>query len=288
MKPKGKILLIGGAEDHGNGEEPEIARDNKDFHHYEILEELIPKRRNHRIEVITTATGDPDYTSERYRKVFRDMGIREVGFMDIRDKLDARDEDYLERLRDADTVFFSGGDQFRLCAILAGTTAQDILLDKYENDEDFMIGGTSAGAMAIPTIVLDETKSREALLGGDVHTTAGLGFLDYCIVDTHFIRRGRFGRLAHAVVVNPSLLGIGLGEDTAMLIRDGSEAECFGSGMVVVIDAKDIEQTNIAEEEDGYPIFVENLRVDLLVKGCRYSLKDRRLHRPAMRSRSRR
>lgn len=281
-------MLVGGAEDHGDGEEPEIARDNKDFHHYEILEELIPRRRKHRIEVITTATGDPDYTSERYREVFREMGIREVGFMDIRDKLDARDEDYLERLRDADTVFFSGGDQFRLSAILAGTTAQDILLDKYENDEDFMIGGTSAGAMAIPTMVLDETKSREALLGGDVHTTAGLGFLDYCIVDTHFIRRGRFGRLAHAVVVNPGLLGIGLGEDTAMIIRDGSEAECFGSGMVVIIDAKDIQQTNIAEEEDGYPIFVENLRVDLLVKGCRYSLKDRRLYRPAMRSRSRR
>jgi cyanophycinase len=287
MTPKGRILLIGGAEDKGDGEEPEIARNNKQFHHYEVLEELISVRRHPRVEIITTATKDPDRTAERYEKVFEDIGIRDLGFIDIADKIDARRERYLDLLRRADAVFFSGGDQFRLSTILAGTPAQELLLDKYEHERDFIIGGTSAGAMAIPNIVLDETESREALLSGDVHTTAGLGFLDHCIVDTHFIRRGRFGRLAHAVIVNPGLLGVGLGEDTAMLISDGSEAECFGSGMVVIIDAKDIEQTNITEAEEGYPVFVENLRIDLLVKGCRYSLRDRRLYRPAMRERSR-
>lgn len=282
MIPKGKILLIGGAEDQGAGEEPAIAQDNKAFHHYEVLEALIPKNKNHRIEVITTASKDPKAIERRYKAAFSHIGIKHVGFLDIDSKLKARQETHIKRIQKASVVFFSGGDQFRLATIIAGTKIQELLLEKYHKQKDFVIGGTSAGATSIPTIVLDATRTNEALLRGDVHTTSGLGLLDYCIVDTHFIRRGRFTRLAHAVLVNPSLLGIGLGEDSAMLIKNGSEAECYGSGMVIIVDAKNIEQTNITEQKEGYPVFVENLKVDILVKGCRYSLKERRMYRPAI------
>ena len=117
----------------------------------------------------------------------------------------------------------------------------------------------------------------EALLGSDLHTASGLGLLENCIIDTHFIKRGRFSRLAHAVVINPGNLGIGLGEDTALIITNGCEAECRGSGMVVIIDGAEIEQTNISEVEENAPVYVENFKVHLLVEDCRFNLETRRM-----------
>ena len=281
-KPKGTMLLIGGAEDKGPDEEPPIADENKDFHEMEILEAMAPAKKDGRVEVITTATSDPDGAREQYTKAFHKVGVKNIGFLDIETKMEAREEKYIERIKKARGVFITGGDQFRVSTILGGTPVCDMLREKYQHDEHFIVGGTSAGAMALTGIILAETTSREAMLAGHLHTAAGLGLLERCIVDTHFIKRGRFGRMAHALVVNPMLLGIGLGEDTAMLIKHGTEAECLGSGMMIVIDAKGIEQTNIMDQQEGHAIFVENLRVDLLIRGCRYSLKDRKLHRPAI------
>lgn len=275
-------MLIGSAEDLGDSEDKEIAQKNRQFRRFDILKHLVPRHKEHNIEVITTATHEPDRSKKIYTKAFDQLGIKNVGFIDIEDKLDARKKEYIERIEDATAVFFSGGNQFRVSTILGGTTVLEALTERYMNDPDFTIAGTSAGAMAIPGIILNDYHSSEALIAGEVRTCSGLGILQHCIVDTHFIKRGRFGRLAHAIMVNPGLLGVGLGEDTALLIKDGSEAECYGSGMVVVIDGKDIEQTNITEQREGYPVFVENLRVDLLVRGCRYSLADRRLYNPAI------
>lgn len=134
--------------------------------------------------------------------------------------------------------------------------------------------------MVMSSIMITAGGLAEALIEQDLKTSSGLAFIQNCIIDTHFIKRGRFARLAHAIIINPDQLGVGLGEDTALIIKNGSEAECRGSGMVVIIDGKHIRQTNITAVRDNEPVYVENLKVHLLVKGCRFSIKTRKLYNP--------
>jgi cyanophycinase len=283
MTPKGTILLIGGAEDKEDGQSPEMKTANKDFKKFEILKELIPAngKRNKRIEIITTASSMPDEMNRTYATAFRKIGFKEIGFIKIETKNEARENDYSDRIRAAHAVLFTGGDQFTLSSILGGTAVVKAIKDKYTEDKDFVIAGSSAGAMVMSKIMIYEGGVTEALLKGDVKMSSGLGILDSCIVDTHFIKRGRFARLANAIIMNPEDIGIGLGEDTALIIRKGVSAECCGSGSVTIIDGNDITCTNIADAEDETPVFVENLRVHLLSKGCRFSLKERKIIIPA-------
>lgn len=275
MNPKGKLLIIGGAEDKGDSEStPEAAIKNKDYTRYEILDQIgsFSDGKNV-IEVITTASEDPQGMADMYKKVFRKIGYKQTGFINVKDHKDAHNEEYMNRINAAGAVLFSGGDQFRLSTIIGGTDVRKAIHDKYMNDPNFIVAGTSAGAMVMAEVMIKEGGTEEVLLDTDIKTTSGLGFLKNAIVDTHFIKRGRFGRLAHAVMINPGLLGIGLGEDAALIIKNGTDAEVCGSGMVVLIDGKHIGQTNITDAESGEPVYVEDLKVHLLVGGCRFSLK---------------
>jgi cyanophycinase len=277
MIPKGTILIIGGAEDRDNND-TDMQVNNKVYEKFEILKELLPKNgRQKRIEIITTASADPEGMKRTYVNAFKNIGFKNVGYMAIQDKLHAKEKQVCERVEKAHAVFFSGGDQFKLAGTLGGTEVIRVLNDKYIHDKDFVVAGTSAGAMALPKIMIYEGGVHEAILKDDIKMAGGLGIFDTCIVDTHFIKRGRFARLSHAIVMNPEALGVGLGEDTALIIKNGFDAECRGSGMVVIIDSREITQTNITEIEDGEPIFVEGLKVHLLVKGCKFSIKHRRM-----------
>jgi cyanophycinase len=277
MIPKGKLLIIGGAEDKGDEDLP-IASMNTQYREMEILRQLLPTNKNGgRIEVITTATDMPDEVREMYEKAFAKIGYKNTGFMDIQDKMQAREEEYLERIGSAQTILFTGGDQFKIATIIGGTPIADAIYHRYKEDKDFTVAGTSAGAMVLSKIMIQGGGVHEALFETDLRISSGLGLLRDCIVDTHFIKRGRFGRLAHAVIVNPGQIGIGLGEDTALIIKKGHEAECFGSGMVVIVDGRYIEQTNIASVDEGTPIYVENLKVHVLVKGCVFDIRESRL-----------
>jgi cyanophycinase len=193
----------------------------------------------------------------------------------INDKILAHQKDYLSRIEKASAVFFSGGDQFRISTIIGGTPILDILKKKYYHNKSFILAGTSSGAMAMAKIMIHEAEVDEAILKDNLHVSSGLGFFNHCIIDTHFIKRGRIGRLCHAVLINPDLIGIGLAEDTALIIKKSYEATCIGSGMVIIIDAHGIKQTNITEEDNDSPIFVENLKVHILTKGCSYNCKTR-------------
>jgi len=273
--PKGKLLIIGGAEDKGTTDESD--NKNRDFHSYEILEELLPDDTENKrtIEVITTASQVPDEVGSDYIEAFKRRGFDHVNYMNIGNKADAADEGFIKRAQKAHAIFFSGGDQFRLATIMGGTKIMEAICERYMNDPDFILAGTSAGAMAIPTLMLYYGDSNEAMLKGDVKISSGLGLMDRCIVDTHFVKRGRFGRLAQAVLMNPTCIGIGLGEDTALIINRGNHAECYGSGMVTIIDGKEIGHTNIAYAEEETPLCVENLKVHILKKGNGFLLKER-------------
>lgn len=272
MVPKGRLLIIGGAEDKGENQVP-IAVHNKQFVHLEILKELVSEKSlDDRIEVITTATGFPLEIRASYEKAFSKVGYTNVGFLDIHTIADTKNEEYLDRVNKADTIMFCGGDQFKIATIIGGSPISDAIHRRYKTDSKFTVAGTSAGAMVMSKLMIQSGGTNEALIDYDLRISSGLGLVEDCIIDTHFIRRGRFGRLAHAVISNSNQLGIGLGEDTALLIRKGRKAQCLGSGMVVIIDARHIEQTNVSDVEKGDPIYVDNLRVHLLVRNCEFNI----------------
>jgi cyanophycinase len=277
--PKGKLLIIGGAEDIGERKKlSEAQEESTNYKRFEILSELFPTgaNGNHRIEVITTASEEPHEMGEKYIKAFKRAEIDNVGILHIGNRNEAKDDATVKRIEKANAVFFSGGDQFRISTILGCTKVVEVISKKYKQDKTFIIGGTSAGAMAMSRLMIYRGDSSLALLKGDVKITSGLGLVEHCIIDTHFINRGRFGRLAEAVIMNPTCIGLGLGEDTALFIKNGNEAQCLGSGMVVVIDCKGIGHTNIPYVEDDTPVCAENLTVHILAKGNGFLLKERK------------
>ncbi|MDF2436811.1 MAG: cyanophycinase [Bacteroidota bacterium] len=273
--PKGTLILIGGAEDKGDGRA--LTR-NREYEEFEILSELLPKdkkRNKKKIEIITTASSVPKEVNEMYKEAFKKIGFKEVGFINMSNHEEADYPKYVERIHKAHSVLFSGGDQFRLATILGSSDVIDAVKHKYVHDSDFIVAGTSAGAMAMSGLMLYEGENNEAMLSQTVKFSSGLGFIHGCIIDTHFIKRGRFGRLAQSIVMNPACIGIGLGEDTALVIKKGNRAECKGSGMVVIIDGKDVGHTNIAYAAPDVPLCIENLRVHILSKRNGYALKER-------------
>ncbi len=276
--PKGKLIAIGGAEDKGtNLETGEIYRNNLNFFELGILRKVMEEAGGPtaRIEVITTASMIPYEVGENYLNAFGRIGCTNVDVMHIRTRKDAMNDKYIERIRHCDCVMFSGGNQLRLSATDGGTELLSILKKRY-NEENFVIAGTSAGAMAMSNTMIYEGNAMRAHLKGEVKITTGLGFVNSVIIDSHFEKRGRFGRLAQAVATNPGCIGIGLGEDTGMLITDGNKMEAIGSGLVIIIDGHDILHSNIADIPEGNPISIENLKVHFCEKGNGYMIKERK------------
>jgi len=277
--PKGKLIAVGGAEDKGiDTSIGNTHHGNLNFIELGILRRIVQESGgiSARIEVITTASTIPYEVGENYMDAFGKIGCMDIGIMHIRTRPDAQQADYVQRIRDCDAVMFSGGNQLRLSTIFGGTTFLKILLDRYQNEENFVVAGTSAGAMAMSNTMIYEGNAARAHLKGEVKMTTGLGFIDDVIIDSHFEKRGRFGRLAQAVASNPQCVGIGLGEDTGMLITYGNRMEAIGSGMVMIVDGYDIGLSNIADIPDGNPISVENLKVHLCAHGNAYLLNERK------------
>jgi len=266
MTPKGRLIIIGGKEDKSETD-PEMKDVNKGFIPKEILK-LIVESKDDRIEVITTATSEPKSTEKTYRETFKKLGYSNFGFLYITEKANSES---LQRIEDAKTVFFSGGDQSKICNVLKNSKILERIHKRYLLDEKFTIAGTSAGAMCLSSVMISEAVNGEAMIGYDLKLDEGLRFLD-CIIDTHFVHRSRFGRLAHAVILNQKILGIGLGEDTSLVVGQGNIATCKGSGMVIIISSKHIKQTNVETVKKGCPIFAENLIIDILTENCKINL----------------
>ena len=275
---KGKLLAIGGAEDKGTDlESGEVKRNNLNFFELGILRRIVEETGgiNTRIEVITTASMIPYEVGDNYLNAFGKIGCTDIGLMHIRNRADTMNEEYLERIRTCGAVMFSGGNQLRLTSTFGGTQFLNIILQRFNDEFEFLVAGTSAGAMAMSNTMIYEGNAAKAHLKGEVKITTGLGFMDDVIFDSHFEKRGRFGRLAQAVASNPSCIGIGLGEDTGMLIKDGNTMEAIGSGLVIIVDGHDIGHSNIADIPDGCPISIENMKVHFCEKGNGYKAIDR-------------
>ena len=278
IHPKGKLIAVGGAEDKGTDlEKGEIFRNNLNFFELGILRRIVDEAGgiDCRIEVITTASTIPYEVGNNYLNAFGKIGCTNVGVMHIRNRQEVNDEEYLKRIEKCDAVMMTGGNQLRLSATFGGTTFLRAILNRYES-ENFVVAGTSAGAMAMSNTMIYEGNAIRAHLKGEVKITTGLGFIDDVIIDSHFEKRGRFGRLSQAVATNPQCIGIGLGEDTGMLITEGNKMEAIGSGLVMIIDGHEIRHSNIADIPDGNPISIENIKVHFCEKGNGFYLRERR------------
>lgn len=276
--PQGHLVAVGGAEDKGTDLEKGILQRNRlNFFELGILKNIVSliDNKEAKVEVITTASSIPDEVAQNYKDAFEKLGCLNVGHMRIRNREDVNTADNIERLKACNCVMFSGGNQLRLSSIFGGTVFLDILKQRYQ-DEGFLIAGTSAGAMAMSNTMIYEGNAAIANLKGEVKITTGLGLMQNVIIDTHFDKRGRFNRLAQAVAAQPGAIGIGLGEDTGIIVSGGHELKAIGSGSVVIIDGKKIEYNNIADIALGKPISVENIIVHIMSKGDVYNLETRK------------
>src|ERR1700760_1164440 len=283
LNPKGKLVIIGGAVDLGTNitaQEHIVKPDFLKFFDRGILRRIITESANHEastVEVVTTASQIPELVGDEYIKAFSQLNVPKVNTLHIKSREDAANKGYLDRIKKADVVVFTGGDQLRLSSIFGGTEFLQILKTRYHK-ENFLIAGTSAGAAAASTHMIYRGQSNEALIKGEVQITAGLGFIDSVIIDTHFVQRGRIGRLLYAVASNPGMLGIGLGEDAGLLITEGSMMEAIGSGLTILVNGKNMVETNIYDVELGSPVSIENLRLHVMSIYDKYDLYQHKLH----------
>lgn len=278
-RPKGKLIIIGGNEDKGTKRDPNFRQKKYlDFFELGILKRILNEAKGEAsyIEVITSASRIPEEVGNNYLVAFNLLNCKNIRLMHIKNRKDAVKKEFKDRISKADAVLFTGGNQLRLKKIFQGTEFLELLHQRYQQ-EKFVIAGTSAGAVAVSEYMIFGGSSSESLIKGAVKITSGLSFLNNVIVDSHFVARGRFGRLAEAVTIHQTLIGIGLGEDTGVLITDGNHLETIGSGLVLIFDGSEIEHTNLDEIEEGGPIAIENLKVHVLAKGYCYELDERKM-----------
>jgi cyanophycinase len=268
--PQGTLVVIGGKENKG-----EDAPDNKkkppDFIKLQVLEAFkdATHKREPIIEVVTTASGEGAESFGDYQKVFEKIGIINVGHIHHNSREEVLIDPMLERLKNADGIFFSGGDQLKLTGFYGGTDFLTYLKQKYIN-EQLAIGGTSAGAMAMSTPMIYAGNEDVQELGGEIKITTGLEFLKDVCIDTHFVHRGRFVRMAQVVITNPTCIGIGIEEDTAVVIKNGFEMQVIGTGLVIIIEGFGIRDSSIKELSEDKPVTARDLRVHLLADGATY------------------
>ena len=276
---KGILIAIGGAEDKGDSKaEHHEKRESNDlnFHTEGVLKEIkdILKGRDPVIEVITTATTDPEASFRQYHKAFRKLDVT-AHHLKIESREDAEDKNLAKRIEKCEGVMIAGGDQARLSSIIGGTAIQDALMDRYVNDH-FVIAGTSAGAACMSTVMMAGGSSDKGNIKGEVKLSGGLGFIGNVIIDTHFDTRVRFARLSEAIANQPGIIGIGLGEDTGVIIEKGDIIKAIGSDSVTIIDGSNIFYNNIAEIEDGKPISIAKLDVYLISRFDQFELRARK------------
>lgn len=265
--PEGTLVAIGGSEDK-----------NEDL---DVLRTIcgLPEGGTKIVEIIPTASRIPAEAAGQYIEPFQKIGVDKVGIMDIQSRTDASREDFVQRILEADVVFFTGGDQLRLTNLLGGSPLLSTLKGHYQRGG--VIAGTSAGAAAMSQAMIYQGKAGNALRKGTVQMTPGLGLIRNAVVDSHFTQRGRFSRLLEVVTGNPGVIGLGLDEDSGVVVRDGRIIEAIGSGVVVVIDGHDMKYSNITNINMGTAIAEEGVKVHTLTSGHSFDLEDRTYRSPA-------
>ena len=275
MNVKGVLIPIGGNEDKGLDQSENYTRD---FISDGILSHVVREAGGEKanIVIVPTASSIPIEVAENYLHGFSKLGCHNLHVLDVRKPGQCDQPKALRLLEEADCVMFSGGDQSKIAKNFGGSKAHDLLLERYTH-EHFVIAGTSAGAMAMSREMVAGGSSQESLYKGAVKMRSGMGVISGLIIDTHFIRRGRFGRLAEAVAIHPHLLGLGLAEDTGIIIKNGNEFRVIGSGMVILFDPSKLTHNSHKVLDEGIPISLSNLIVHILANNDFFTISDRKI-----------
>ncbi len=270
---KGTLIPIGGNEAKGKHE-----INGLDYITEGILSHVVKESggKDVKIIVIPTASSIPRKVGKNYLDAFAELGCTNVTVLNLKERKQCEEKENLQHIAEARCVMFSGGDQSKISAVIGGTTMHNLLAERYQN-EDFVIAGTSAGAMAMADEMIAGGSSTEALLKGAVIMSKGLALIPELIIDTHFVRRGRFGRLAEAVAIHPNLIGIGLAEDTGLVIKRGDEFKVIGSGMVIMVDASQLTHNTHDRLKVGTAMSMSNLTTHILANGDRFTMRDRKI-----------
>ena len=263
MSRRGSLVIIGGAEDR-TGPSAILCR----------FRDLCGGR-SARIAVLGTATAIPDLIGPEYLKAFQAIGVSDAFFLPLSTREEANDDATIVRLEQADGVFFTGGDQLRITSVLGGSHADTWLHQAYA-ERGLVLAGTSAGAaMMSGTMVVGGSDAQPSTSG--VRLGPGLEFLPGVVIDMHFAERGRLSRLLAAVARFPHDLGLGIDEDTALIVV-GDCFEVVGAGAVTIVDAG--EATSIAVPDDDGPVALTGATIHVLPAGYRFDLRTRQPVQP--------
>ncbi|HEX4925040.1 MAG TPA: cyanophycinase [Bdellovibrionales bacterium] len=260
--PKGTLIIIGGHEDRT----PDSA----------ILKEVAKKVGRGKLVISTLASQTQASELWRlYKRVFTKLGVKNIVHLSGDSREDCLKPDKIMRVTGAKAVFFTGGDQLSLAAYLGGTVLCERIREIYHKGG--LIAGTSAGASVLAEHMIIEGHADESHRVENVMALGpGIGVITDVIIDQHFAERGRIGRLLGAVAENGKYLGIGIDEDTALIIRQGREARAIGSGAVYLLDAQESTHTNVSHRDEGVTLSIFNLKMHVLSKGDTFNI-DRRM-----------
>jgi cyanophycinase len=253
----GHLLIIGGAEDKYN--ERRILR--------KFLSLAGDEKAN--ILIIPVSSDYPEFAADVYVQAFRKLGVTNPRVLRATSRQEVVDADADALLENITGIFISGGDQMRLASILGGTkVAQKI--DKLVRESEIVLAGTSAGAAGMSASMIVRGEPSSSPKRSSVQLSPGLGFLKNVIIDQHFTERGRLSRLIAAVSYNPQNLGIGIDENTAIILNKEGHLEVFGEGTVTIVDGANITYNEIAEVSEDSPFAVCGVQVHILKDGLGY------------------
>jgi cyanophycinase len=274
---KGTLIPIGGNEDKGAGANE---TETLEFIHEGILSQIVKESGGPEglFVVIPTASSIPLEVGNSYLDAFAKFKCKNVVVLDIRNKEESEDPKNIEIVKKANCIMFSGGDQSKITAKIGDTSIHSVLMDRYRNDSDFVIAGTSAGAMAMSQEMIAGGNPADSFTKGAVRMKDGLGLTPKIMFDTHFIQRGRFGRITQAVAKYPHILGIGLAENTGLVIKNEETLKVIGTGMVIVFDGSEINHNTESDLPDGTPMTITNLKVQVLANSDIYNLVTKEIH----------
>jgi cyanophycinase len=259
IKAKGSLVIIGGRED----------RENEML----ILQEVSKRVGRGKLVVATVASSVGNELWQIYRKAFRKLGVKQISHLDVVSRTEAVDAKALKAIEGAKGVFFTGGDQLKITSELGGTEICERIFSIYKNGG--VIAGTSAGASVMSeTMLVSGASDSSYRIGSALRLAPGLGLVPM-IVDQHFAERGRVSRLLGAVALNPKYLGIGIDENTALIMNGNAHFEVLGRGAVYVIDAHESTECNVSEAEPDSTLSIFNVKFHVLCQGDAFDIEKR-------------
>ena len=257
-KIKGDLIIIGGAEDKEGDKE--------------ILKKVCSSINKEKdvILIATIATEYPNEALDKYTKVFNGLGVINIKGLNIKERSDSLNKENIKIIEQASLIFFTGGDQLRITSLIGGTPIYDAL--KGASERGCIIVGTSAGASVMSDTMIVKGDDEESPRKCTLKMAPGLGFVKGIMIDQHFAQRGRIGRLLTGIAQNPEVLGIGIDEDTAIVVKDTGETQVIGTGAVYFLDARNITRSNVSEQYSDEVLSMFNVSLHVLKEGDKFNL----------------